>query len=58
MPTFSYFLLIRNFGVQIATIRVIHHNAKTPLVHERFLVCNDVRVSHSLEYVNLNAWLG
>ena len=58
MPTFSYFLLIRNFGVQITTVCVIHHNAKAPLVHKGFLVCDDVRVSHGLEYMNLNARLG
>ena len=54
MPTFSYFLLIRNFGVQIATVRVVHDDAETPFVHERLLVGDDVRMSHRFEHVNLD----
>jgi len=47
------FLLIRNLSIKIAAICVVHHNAKTPLIHEGFLVGNDIRVPHGFENVHL-----
>ena len=53
--TSTDFLLVGNFGIQIAAVSVVHHNAEAALVHERLLVCDDVWVSHRLQYVNLIA---
>ena len=53
MFTFSDFLLVCNFGVQVAAICVVHHNAQASFVHEGFLVGNDIRVSHRLQDMNL-----
>ncbi len=53
MFTFSDFLLVCNFGVQVAAICVVHHNAQASFIHEWFLVGNDIRVSHRLQDMNL-----
>ena len=51
--TFSNLLLICNFGIEIASIGVVHHNAQALFVHKGLFVCNDVWVSHGLQNVNL-----
>ena len=45
--------LICNFGVKITPIGIVHDNAKTPFVHERLFVSDDVRMSHSLKDMDL-----
>ena len=44
--TFADFLLIRNFSVEITTIREVHDNAETFLIHKAFFVGDDVGVPH------------
>ena len=46
-------LLVGYFSVEIAPVSVIHHDAEAPFVHERFLVSDDVRMSHRFEHVHL-----
>ena len=49
---FSNFLLICNFGVEISSVGIVHDNAKTPLVHKRLFVGNDVRMPHCFQDMN------
>ena len=53
--TSTDFLLVGNLGIQIAAVGVVHHDAEAALIHKRLLVCDDVRVSHRLQHVNLIA---
>ena len=46
-------LLVRNFGVQVAAISVVHHDAEAPLVHEGLFVGNNIWVPHCLKHVDL-----
>lgn len=48
-----YFLLVRDLRVHVASVCVVHHYAQAPLVHEALLVRDDVRVSQSLQNMNL-----
>ena len=52
--TSSNFLLVGDFGVQITSIRVVHHDTETALVHKRLFVGDNVGVSHRFEHVHLN----
>ena len=51
--TSSDFLLVRDFGVQISTISVVHDDAEAALVHEGLLVGNDIGMAHGFENVDL-----
>jgi hypothetical protein len=51
--TLANFLLIRDFGVQVAAICVVHHNAQASLVHKWLFIGNDVWVAHGLQHVHL-----
>lgn len=44
--TFPYLLLIRDFSVEVATVREVHDDAKTLLVHEAFFIGDDIRMAH------------
>ena len=46
-------LLVRNFGVEVAAISVVHHDAEAPLVHEGLFVGNNIWVPHCLKHVDL-----
>ena len=50
--TFPNFLLVSDLGIQIASVRIVHDNAQTPLVHERLFVRDDVRMSHSFKHMH------
>jgi len=45
----TYFFLISNFGIQVTSISIVHNNAKTSLIHKRFFVCDNVRMSHCFQ---------
>ena len=47
------FLLVRDLGVEVASISVVHDNAQAALVHERLFVSDDVGMAHGLEHVHL-----
>ena len=50
---FSNFLLICDPGIQIVAVRIVHDNTETSLVHETFLISNDVRMSHRFKHMHL-----
>ena len=58
--TSTNFLLISNLGVEITTVSIVHDDAETALVHEGFLVGDDVWVAHGFQNVHLlfcqNEW--
>ena len=49
----AYLLLVGDLRVQVTTVRIIHDNAQTPLVHEWLLVSNDVRMTHCFKNMHL-----
>ena len=56
--TSANFFLVGDFGVEIAPVGVIHHNAQASLVHKALFVSDDIWMSHSFEHVNLNISCG
>ena len=46
--------MIGNLGVEITSVGVVHDDAETALVHEGFLVGDDVRVAHGFQNVHLS----
>ena len=52
--TSSNFLLVRNLGIKVTTICVVHDDAEAAFIHERLLVGDDVRMSHRFEHVHLD----
>ena len=49
---FAYFLLICYPCIQIVAVCIVHNDAQTPLIHETFFVCDDVRMSHCFEHMH------
>jgi hypothetical protein len=51
--TFANLLLVGDLRVQVPSISVVHDDAQALLVHEGFLVGDNVWVSHGLQDVDL-----
>jgi hypothetical protein len=51
--TFANLLLVGDLRVQVPSISIVHDDAKTLLVHEGFLVGDNVWVPHGLQNVDL-----
>ena len=51
--TSANFLLVRDLGIKVTSICVVHHNTQTSFIHERFFVRDDVWVPHRFKHMNL-----
>jgi hypothetical protein len=51
--TFANLLLVGDLCVQVPSISIVHDDAQALLVHEGFLVGDNVWVSHGLQNVDL-----
>jgi hypothetical protein len=51
--TFANLLLVGDLRVQIPSISIVHDDAQALLIHEGFLVGDNVWVSHGLQDVDL-----
>ena len=52
--TSTNFLLISNLSIEITAVSKVHYNTEATFVHERLFICDNVWMSHSFEYMNLN----
>jgi len=51
--TSTNFLLVRNLSIQITSIRIVHDNAKTALVHKGFLIGDNIWMTHRFQHMDL-----